>query len=124
MFNIKHSLELLVSAAIAEATGLTDCNANVIYSSRPEFGDYQANGVMAIAKQLKSNPRELAVRVVSALQSNDLIADAQVAGPGFINLFLKDATLATVTTAGGSGTHWLNADTFGWALGGSYNIGR
>ncbi|MDO9318765.1 MAG: arginine--tRNA ligase [Gammaproteobacteria bacterium] len=98
MFNIKHSLELLVSAAIAEATGLSDCNANVIYSSRPEFGDYQANGIMAIAKQLKSNPRELAVRVVSALQSNDLIADAQVAGPGFINLFLNDVTLATAAT--------------------------
>ena len=98
MFNIKHSLELLVSAAIAEATGLTNCNANVIYSSRPEFGDYQANGVMAIAKQLKCNPKELALRVVSALQSNDLIADAQVAGPGFINLFLKDANLATAAT--------------------------
>ncbi|MES3006407.1 MAG: arginine--tRNA ligase [Pseudomonadota bacterium] len=98
MFNIKHSLEQLVSAAITEATGLTDCNANVIYSSRPEFGDYQANGVMAIAKQLKSNPRELAVRVVSALQKNELIADAQVAGPGFINIFLNDTTLAIAAT--------------------------
>ncbi len=98
MFNIKRSLELLVSQAITEATGLTDCNANVIYSTRPEFGDYQANGVMSIAKQLKTNPRELAERVVSALQGNDLIAAAQVAGPGFINLILKDATLASTAT--------------------------
>lgn len=98
MFNIKRSLELLVSQAIASVTGLTNCNANVIYSTRHEFGDYQANGVMSIAKQLKTNPRELAVRVVSAIQDNDLIADAQVAGPGFINLFLKDATLASAAT--------------------------
>ena len=58
MFNIRQSLELIVSSAIAEATGLPDCKAHVIYSSRPEFGDYQANGVMTVAKQLKSNPRE------------------------------------------------------------------
>ena len=98
MFNIRQSLELIVSSAIAETTGLPDCKAHVIYSSRPEFGDYQANGVMTVAKQLKSNPRELAARVVSALQENDLIADAEVAGPGFINLFLKDATLAGAAT--------------------------
>lgn len=94
MFNIKHTLEQLLSDALAQASGLADVRGNVIYSTRPEFGDYQANGVMAIAKQLKTNPRELAGRVLECLPDNALIARAEVAGPGFINLFLKDAYLA------------------------------
>ncbi|MDP1932266.1 MAG: arginine--tRNA ligase [Gammaproteobacteria bacterium] len=94
MSNIRISLDCLISEAISKVTGLHDCKAHVIYSTRPEFGDYQANGVMAAAKQLKTNPRELALRVVAAIPANDLIADVQVAGPGFINLYLSDGYLA------------------------------
>ena len=94
MFNIKQSLEQLMSAAIDEAAGLSGSSGHVIYATRAEFGDYQANGVMAVAKQLKINPRELANRVLANIPSNDLIARAEVAGPGFINLFLRDAYLA------------------------------
>ncbi len=90
MFNIKHRLEELLSAAIDQATGLSGSNANVIYATRPEFGDYQANGVMAVAKRAKTNPRELAVKVLAAIPENELIARAEIAGPGFINLFLVD----------------------------------
>lgn len=95
MFNIKHTLEHLLSTAMMQSSGLADARGNVIYSTRPEFGDYQANGVMAIAKQLKLNPRELAIRVVDNIPANELIARAEVAGPGFINLFLKDAWLCS-----------------------------
>ena len=94
MFNIKHTLEQLLSDAMAKASGLPDARGNVIYSTRAEFGDYQANGVMAIAKQLKMNPRELANRVLECLADNALIARAEVAGPGFINLFLDNDYLA------------------------------
>ena len=93
MFNIKHTLEGLVSAAIDKATGLSGSNANVIYATRPEFGDYQANGVMAVAKIAKTNPRELAAKVLAAIAENDLIARAEIAGPGFINLFLAEKYL-------------------------------
>jgi arginyl-tRNA synthetase len=93
MFNIKHSLEQLLSCAIDQASGLSGSKGHVIYATRQEFGDYQANGVMAVAKQLRMNPRELANRVVEAIPENDLIARAEVAGPGFINLFLHDAYL-------------------------------
>ena len=48
-----------VQAALA-ATGAPDAPAVVQPASKPEFGDYQANGVMGAAKQLKTNPRELA----------------------------------------------------------------
>lgn len=94
MFNIKQSLEQLMSSAIDQASGLSGSKGHVIYATRAEFGDYQANGVMAVAKQLKTNPRELANRVLENIPANDLIARAEVAGPGFINLFLHDAYLA------------------------------
>lgn len=94
MFNIRNSLESLISAAISEVTGLQDCKAHVSHSSRPEFGDYQANGVMSVAKQLRTNPRELALKVVAAIENNELIDDIQVAGPGFINIFLSDVYLS------------------------------
>lgn len=93
MFNIKQSLEQLMSSAIDQATGLSGSKGHVIYATRAEFGDYQANGVMAVAKQLKTNPRELATRVLASIPANDLIARSEVAGPGFINLFLQDAYL-------------------------------
>lgn len=93
MFNIKQSLEQLMSSAIDQATGLSGSKGHVIYATRAEFGDYQANGVMAVAKQLKTNPRDLAARVIASIPGNDLIARAEMAGPGFINLFLHDAYL-------------------------------
>lgn len=93
MINIRDTLEHSISAALVQVSGLHDARANVINSSRPEFGDYQANGVMSVAKQLKTNPRELAARVKELLTGHELIAESQVAGPGFINIFLKDSSL-------------------------------
>lgn len=93
MENIKQFLELLVSKALAQTSGLPGIRANVSNSSRPEFGDYQANGVMSAAKQLKRNPRELAAEVVAAIGEQPRIAALEVAGPGFINIFLKQRGL-------------------------------
>jgi len=93
MQTIRQALEARVSAAIASVTGLDQPQAHVIHATRPEFGDYQANGVMAVAKREKTNPRELATRVVASLDPGDIIARAEVAGPGFINLFLNDEYL-------------------------------
>ncbi len=62
-------------------------------SARPQFGDYQANGVMSVAKRLKTNPRELAEKVVAAVDLSDLAENLEVAGPGFINITLKDEFL-------------------------------
>ncbi|MEX2469058.1 MAG: arginine--tRNA ligase, partial [Pseudohongiellaceae bacterium] len=96
MDTFKHSLNQLVSAAISRVSGEVTDNAHVITASRPEFGDYQANGVMAIAKQLRTNPRALAEKVVAAIAEDEsgLIAKLEVAGPGFINIHLADAALA------------------------------
>jgi arginyl-tRNA synthetase len=107
MLNIKDSLDALLSKALTVASGVADCQALINLSSRPEFGDYQANGVMAIAKQLKRNPRELAAEVVAAIDENELLADVQIAGPGFINIFLKDSWLQQLGTDLVSGTEPL-----------------
>ena len=101
MLTIRQTLERNISEAISRVTGIAECRAQVIYTSRPEFGDYQANGVMAIARQLKANPRELAQKVVDELTISQrpggeepLLAKAEVAGPGFINLVLSDRVLS------------------------------
>ncbi|MCG8414106.1 MAG: arginine--tRNA ligase [Pseudomonadales bacterium] len=95
MESIKQQLNAAVSQAMAAISGLSDCNANVVTASKPEFGDYQANGVMAIAKQLRTNPREIAQKVVDHLEALALapIDKLEVAGPGFINIHLSDSYL-------------------------------
>ncbi len=54
------------------------------------FGDFQANCAMSLAKQLGTNPKQLATEIVGKLQLDDLCQPPEVAGPGFINLRLRD----------------------------------
>ncbi|MHC4632689.1 MAG: arginine--tRNA ligase domain-containing protein [Planctomycetota bacterium] len=82
-------LEERISEAMAAATGRSDCAAIVRPSTDPKFGDYQANGAMALAKKIKTNPRKLAEQVVKVLDITDICEEPEVAGPGFINLRLK-----------------------------------
>lgn len=96
---MKHTLtELLdsrVRAALA-AVGCPDAQAIIQPAGRPEFGDYQANGVMAAAKARKMNPRQLAEQVVAQLDLNGIASKIEIAGPGFINITLAPAFLATL----------------------------
>ena len=62
-------------------------------AAKPEFGDFQANLAMGLAKHLGRKPRDLALEIVASLDADDLIATADVAGPGFINLKLRDDAL-------------------------------
>ncbi len=55
----------------------------------PKFGDYQANCAMPLAKRLGANPRELAAKIVAALDIADVCDVPEIAGPGFINLRLR-----------------------------------
>jgi len=95
MNTLKQILNQLVGEALSEVSGLVDCDPNVITASKPEFGDYQSNGVMSIAKKAGSNPRQLASDVVEKItaDANPLIAKLEVAGPGFINIHLSDTAL-------------------------------
>ena len=68
--------------------------ARVAASSKPEFGDFQVNGIMAAAKQTGKNPRELASAVISCLDLGGIAEKVEIAGPGFINIFLADSFLS------------------------------
>lgn len=66
----------------------------LVPSSRAEYGEFQYNGVMQLAKQNHENPVELAKKIVEDLKSNDDMEDVTTAGPGFINfIFHKNALL-------------------------------
>jgi hypothetical protein len=54
--------------------------------TKVQFGDYQANGVMAVAKKLGMAPRQLAEQVLSHLDLNGIASKVEIAGPGFINI--------------------------------------
>ncbi|MBW7991415.1 MAG: arginine--tRNA ligase [Planctomycetes bacterium] len=87
-------LEERIRAAMDIVSGLENCAAIVKPSTDPKFGDYQANGVMGLAKKLKTNPRKFAEEVVKNLDLSDICEPPEVAGPGFINLRLKPEYLA------------------------------
>lgn len=78
-------------------SGLTENSASLLDmirpSSDPKFGDFQANCAMPLAKQLKKPPRDVAADIVERLQIDDLCETPEIAGPGFINLKLKDSLI-------------------------------
>lgn len=66
-----------------------------IQLSRPDsqFGDYATNVAMQIAKQMGNNPREIAEKLVEKIRESENISEVSIAGPGFINLRIKDSIL-------------------------------
>ncbi len=93
--NIRTYLDSKISQAM-QAAGI-DANAPAIIkaSSRPEFGDYQANGIMGAAKKMGIKPQELAEQVMDHMDILEPIASkVEVAGPGFLNIHLSEDWLA------------------------------
>lgn len=90
---IERFLDALAQQAIHDALG-ERAPAILRKSSDPKHGDYQVNGVMPLAKQLKKAPRELAVPVAVRLAEHAAIEKAEVAGPGFVNLTLRETWIA------------------------------
>jgi arginyl-tRNA synthetase len=60
---------------------------------RSDRADFQANGILALAKKAKANPRDLATQVVSRIVTGDVIKDIEVSGPGFLNVTLTDRAI-------------------------------
>ncbi|MFF9047246.1 arginine--tRNA ligase [Streptomyces parvulus] len=60
---------------------------------RSDRADYQANGILALAKKAKANPRELAAEVVAHVTTGGLIEDVEVSGPGFLNITVGDRAI-------------------------------
>jgi arginyl-tRNA synthetase len=93
--NISDILSEKVKLAMTAAGLPEGTNPAISLSNRANFGDYQANGVMGAAKKLKTNPRELATKVVEALDLTGIAEKVELAGPGFINIHLDQQWLAS-----------------------------
>jgi len=87
-------LEEKFAGAMGAVAGRDDCAAIVRPATDAKFGDYQVNGVMGLAKKLRTNPRKLAESVVEKVDLSDMCEPPEVAGPGFINLRLKPEYVA------------------------------
>ena len=71
----------------------------------PKFGDYQSNALMALAKERKMNPRQLAIEVVANLDVGEWCEKVEIAGAGFLNFRLKTTALAQTLEAAVRGEH-------------------
>jgi arginyl-tRNA synthetase len=106
----KQEIVALFQAALAPIVAGTDLTPNVVLERPrdPSHGDIACNIAMQLAKPLKTNPRDLATRLVAALLAEPgaagLVESADVAGPGFINLRVaagaKQSVVRTVLEQG------------------------
>lgn len=92
--NIQSILSEKIKQAMIAAGADAQCEALVRQSGKVQFGDYQANGIMPAAKKLGLNPREFAQSVLDKADLQDIAEKTEIAGPGFINIFLKNTWLA------------------------------
>ena len=93
--NIQAILSDKIQQALISAGAPLDCDAIVKQSAKAQFGDYQANGVMAAAKKMGMPPRQLAEKVIELLDLDGIAEKTEIAGPGFINIFLPADWLTT-----------------------------
>ncbi|MHC4130716.1 MAG: arginine--tRNA ligase [Planctomycetota bacterium] len=91
---VQDILNQRMASAMNAVADKDDCIPLVRPVVDSKFGDYQANGVMALAKQMKTNPRELAEEIVKNLKISDICLEPEIAGPGFINLRLNPDFIA------------------------------
>ncbi|NUR67400.1 MAG: arginine--tRNA ligase [Streptomyces sp.] len=90
--SVEQQLTSAISATLPEA----DVDPLLRRSDR---ADYQANGILALAKKAKANPRELATQVVAHITTGDLIKDVEVSGPGFLNITISDKAITQTLAA-------------------------
>ena len=88
--SIKDLLNKRIKAAMNDMGVPSKCSPSISESIRPEFGDFQANGVMAAAKVMGSNPRQVALDVIAKLDLKGIAEKIEIAGPGFINIHLSN----------------------------------
>ncbi|MEU2441336.1 arginine--tRNA ligase [Streptomyces rubradiris] len=85
--NVQQHLASALAATLPEAAGADPL------LRRSDRADFQANGILALAKKAKANPRELATQVVDRVMTGDVIKDVEVSGPGFLNITLADKAI-------------------------------
>jgi len=98
MSDLRSALSEAAAAAFA-ALGLPADLGRVTPADRPDLADFQCNGAMAAAKLGKGNPRQIGQAVADRLAASPLVASAEIAGPGFINLRVAATALNERTRA-------------------------
>jgi arginyl-tRNA synthetase len=105
--NVLEHLRKAFAAATPEGGDPASFGAAVRPANDAKFGDYQANGCMALGKALKANPRDLAQKVSQSVDLSPLADPPEIAGPGFLNVRLREEWISR--TLG----DLLNDDTLG-----------
>jgi arginyl-tRNA synthetase len=90
---LRRVLEEHIAAALRDAGDAGEVPAFGLEIPRqPEHGDFACNAAMLVARRLRQSPRVVAERLIAALgDAGGLVAAAEVAGPGFVNLWIADA---------------------------------
>jgi arginyl-tRNA synthetase len=95
-------LSRLLNEALQETASAADIPSDFVaqidQAQNRQFGDYQSNVAMILAKQVKKNPRELAAEIIEAIPESNLIQTPEIAGPGFINFRITETALDTRLT--------------------------
>ena len=98
MENLTDQLQKQASNVIKELFPEADSVADITQSTNPQFGHYQCNSAMKLAKALKSNPRKIAEQILEKWPKEEMIEKLEVAGPGFINITLSAEFLSKQAT--------------------------
>ncbi|WP_438312398.1 arginine--tRNA ligase [Streptomyces sp. HUAS TT3] len=95
------SLASSVHQRVADAlvSALPEAGAADPLLRRSDRADFQANGILALAKKAKANPRELATTVVEGLDKGGVIEEIEVSGPGFLNITVSDRAIVETLAA-------------------------
>jgi arginyl-tRNA synthetase len=93
--NLLDRLRKSFGAALPEGVDRGAFEKAVRHVTDPKFGDYQANGCMALAKAMGRKPRDLATELAGAVDLSPFAGPPEVAGPGFLNLRLQDAWVSS-----------------------------
>ena len=81
------------------ACELDPARGEVAQAADSRFGDYQANAAMVLAKEKKTNPRQLATDILAKLDVSGLAAAPEIAGAGFMNFRLEDSFIAAAISS-------------------------
>jgi len=94
LLELRKRFRQALAEMVVEPRRMAELLDMVQQSQDAKFGDYQANVAMPLGKELRRSPREVAAQIIARLDVSDLCLAPEIAGPGFINLKVRDAWLA------------------------------
>ena len=93
-------IDSALKTLIENGTLPEDVQPNIMVENTRDksHGDYASNIALTLAKPARSNPRQLAEKLVDALPQSDNLTRTEIAGPGFINFFISEASTNSLLT--------------------------